>query len=93
MKYLFEIILEDELHEIKHQNKIKESLIQVANEEISNLAKENHVKTSTIQVTEATLAEEMKEKAELLKRNEYLESTFKHLSEQAQKFEVSFVNI
>ena len=147
MKYLFEIILEDELYEIKRENRVKEALIEIANDEITNLAKENNLKNTTIRkcnedilkeikinsellkekrsltleldstqealkkehdkckafeqanlalqekltTTEISLAEEIKQKTELVKINKKLESTFNYLTEQAQKFEVRFI--
>ena len=59
MKYLFEIILEDDLYDLKRQNRIKESLIQLANDEIQNLQKENQYKISTIQYCNEEIVKEI----------------------------------
>jgi len=48
MKYFFELILEDELSDLKRENKTKQCLIEIAQDQINNLAKENQWKNSTI---------------------------------------------
>lgn len=72
MKYLFELILEDELYEIKRENRVKESLIQIANDEITNLAKENKIKNSAIQKCNEEILKEIKINSDLLKEKRAL---------------------
>ena len=89
MKYLFEIILEDELYEIKRDNRVKESLIQIANDEISNLAKENQYKVTTIQKCNQEILKEIKANMELLKEKKALtidlDETQTYLKAEEQK--------
>ena len=75
MKYFFELILEDELSDLKRENKTKECLIEIANDQINNLAKENQWKNSTIQKCNGEILREIKINSELLrdKRNLTLE--------------------
>jgi len=60
------LILEDELYDLKRENKVKETLIEIANEEISNLAKENQHKNKTIADCNEEILKEIKINRELL---------------------------
>lgn len=66
MKYFFELILEDELYDLKRENKVKETLIEIAKEEISNLGKENNLKNKTIQNCNEEILKEIKINRDLL---------------------------